>query len=72
MLISCYDKASQTIISLANCRIDFQKNHKEYAHEKFQMEHPLLHLKFQNLKLDSLNVFQKNYYYLFFNKSQVK
>ena len=72
MLFSCYDKASQTIISLANCRIDFQKNHKEYAHEKFKMEHPQLHLKFQNLKLDSLHVFQKNFYYSFLQKNQVK
>ena len=72
MLFSCYDKDSQTVMSLEKCQIDFQKNHKEYAHANFQMEHPQPHLKFLNFKLYSLHMFQNNNNYFVLQKNQVK
>ena len=65
MLSACHDKTAPTATPLAPCQNALQENHARNAPDNLRMRHQLLHLNYQNLKLDSLQVFQRKYHCVF-------
>ena len=61
LLFVFQDKASPTVTPLAPHQTTRQMNLEKCIHGNLQMRPQLLHLKYQNLKPDSLQVFQKKY-----------
>ena len=61
LLSACHDKASPAATPLAPCQ-KVQENHAKNALDNFQIRHQLPHLRSQNLKPDSFQVFQRKYH----------
>ena len=54
------NKDAQTVTPPAHCQTAFQKNHARNVPSNLQMRQQLLHLRSQNLKPDSFQVFKTN------------
>ena len=64
MLFVFHDKDSATATPLAPYWKVIQYNPANNAHDNFQMRHQLPHLRSQNLKPDSFQVFQRKYHFV--------
>ena len=62
MFCTFHDKSTPTVTPLAPCQTALQRNLEKCVHDNLQMRPQLLHLKYENVKLDSFQVFQRKYH----------
>ena len=62
LLCVCHDKAAPTATPLTPYQNSLEENHARNAPGHLQMRHQLLHLKYQKLKPDSFQLFQREHH----------